>query len=117
MASKKTYYPKKTFDDDLAAFVALYVKKGWSFSNVDAATLQTDATAQREEREAHDALESEYNALHEDFGINQEARYQRFADALNAARGAFRRDKAVMAELDKFKRSVRKTKKTEKTGA
>ena len=39
-----------------------------------------------------------------------EERYQRFSSALNAARGSFRTDKAVMAELDRFKRSCKRTK-------
>ena len=43
---------------------------------------------------------------HAQFGSAQEARYPRFAAALNAARGAFRNDKAVSAQLAKFKRST-----------
>ena len=30
--SKKTYYPPRTFDDDLELFVTLYEQKGWAFS-------------------------------------------------------------------------------------
>jgi hypothetical protein len=109
--TKKTYYPSKTFDDDLAAFAALYQKKGWSFSGVDTATLLGDPVRQRDERLEHDRLETEYLAIHTSFGEAQEERYLRFAAGLNAARGAFRKDKAVMAELAKFKRSIRRTKK------
>lgn len=113
MATKKkrTYYPPKTFDDDLATFVKLFRSKSWSFSGVDVDQLEKDVPEQREERTAHDELESQYLALHESFGIAQEERYTRFAAALNAARGAFRRDKAVMAELDRFKRSIRRAPK------
>ncbi|MCC6521559.1 MAG: hypothetical protein IT373_02760 [Polyangiaceae bacterium] len=111
MAPKKTYYPPKTFDDDLANLAALFQQKGWAFSGVDTAQLGTDAAGQRTERSAHDALEIQWNKLHEAFGIAQAQRYERFAAALNAARGAFRNDKSAQAELAKFKRSVRKAKK------
>ena len=104
--NKKTYYPPKTFDDDLEGLVLLFEEKGWVFSGVDVTALKTDQTEQRSERAVHDALEGKYLAEHERFGLAQEDRYQRFAAALNAARGAFRTDKAVMAELDRFKRSV-----------
>ena len=113
---KKTFYPPKTFDDDLDAFVKLFFAKGWSFSGVDGAVLKDDPDKQRAERAAHDALEGEYLNLHEAFGVAQEARYQRFQAALNAARGAFKKDKAIMAELDRFKRSMRRVKKSPPEG-
>jgi hypothetical protein len=109
-SNKKTYYPPKTFDDDLEGFVKLYEKKGWSFSGVDTVKLKEDAQVQRVERADHDQLEGEYLAEHERFGMAQEERYHRFADALNAARGAFRSDKVILAELDRFKRSVTRAK-------
>ncbi|MBI5481473.1 MAG: hypothetical protein HY906_21625 [Deltaproteobacteria bacterium] len=111
MAPKRTYYPPKTFDDDLAAFAALAKSKGWTFSGVDFGRIEADGPAQRQERSDHDALEGQYNRMHEAFGLAQEERYQRFAAALNAARGAFRNDKKTRAELDRFKRSVRRTRK------
>ena len=119
MAQKKTYYPAKTFDDDLDGFAKLFKSKGWSFSNIDGQQLVTDAVTQREERAEHDALESKYFHVHETFGIAQEARYQHFSAALNAARGAFRNDKAIMAELDRYKRSAtrRTTKEPEARAA
>jgi hypothetical protein len=111
-ANARTYYPPKTFDDDLAALVALYKTSKWSFSNVDLAQLQQDATAQRTQRASFDAAQAAFDAQHVQFGSDQEARYQRFAAALNAARGAFRNDKTVTAQLANFKRSaVRKGKK------
>ncbi|MBI2568693.1 MAG: hypothetical protein HYV63_16855 [Candidatus Schekmanbacteria bacterium] len=109
--AKKTYYPSKTFDDDLAGFVDLFKQRGWMFSGTDPATLEQDAAAQREQRAAHDALERQYLAAHQQLGVDQEARYIRFTAALNAARGAFRRDKAIMAELSQFKRSLRRARK------
>jgi hypothetical protein len=104
---KRTYYPCKTFDDDLDAFAQLATTEKWSFSGVDIATIVGDAVDQRAERAQHDAAEGQFYKLHETFGLAQQTRYQRFAAALNAARGAFRNDKAVVAQLDRFRRSVR----------
>jgi len=59
-ASKKTYYPAKTFDDDLTALANLFQEKKWTFSGVDVSQLQGDAAAQRSERSEHDAVESRY---------------------------------------------------------
>jgi hypothetical protein len=114
MANKKTYYPAKTFDDDIDAFSKLFKDKGWSFSNIDPKQLVKDAVEQRTERATHDALESQFTNVHETFGVDQEQRHVRFRAALKAARGAFANDKAVMAELDRFKRSVVRAKKKAK---
>lgn len=114
---KKTYYPPKTFDDDLEGLIDLYVAKGWSFSGVDLEALKADKETQRSERRDHDALESQYLSEHERYGLAQEARFHRFAAALNAARGAFRDDKATMAELDRFKRSATRAKPAKPAGA
>jgi hypothetical protein len=107
-ATKKTYYPPKTFDDDLDGLARLCQSKGWAFSGVDVNQLATEAQAQRAERAEHDALEGRFASVHEAFGLAQAARYQHFSAVLNAARGAFRTDKAVMAELNLFKRSAKK---------
>jgi hypothetical protein len=106
--NKRTYFPQKTFDDDLSAFVQLVQSAGWTFSGVDVAQLAQDAVEQREERARHDAAQIEYERLHETFALAQEERHRRFTDALSAARGAFRRDKAVLAQLDRFRRSTRR---------
>ena len=111
MELKKTYFPSRIFDDALAALVALFIAKGWAFPGVDLAQLEADAEEQRARRAEHDAALGQYLALHETFGMEQEARYRRFLRALNAARGAFCEDKAVMAELDRFKRSTGRTRK------
>lgn len=108
----KTYFPSKTFDDDLVALVNLFKQKGWSFSGIDGAQLGKDATDQRTERADFDAAEQAFEAQKRTFGLNQEQRFQRFQAALDAARGAFRRDKAIMAQLDKFKRASGSRKKT-----
>ena len=113
MASKKTYFPQKTFDDDLDAFVQLATSSQWVFTGVDFEQLQRDAVAQRTERAAFDAAELDYSRVREEFGSAQESRYLRFADALNAARGAFRRDKALLAQLERFRRSSKRATKSE----
>ena len=111
-ATARTYYPPKTFDDDLDKLTKLFTSKGWSFSGIDLPKLIGSVKTQRDERATHDALEIQYQSLHTSFGLAQEDRYQKFASALNAARGAFRTDKVIMAELDKFKRSFVRAKRT-----
>jgi hypothetical protein len=101
---RRTFYPSKSFEDMLFALVALLLAKGWSFPGATTEQLAADAEAQLAERTAHEALMGQFLAQRETFGLNQEARYERFMAAINAARGAFRNDKAVMAELDRFKR-------------
>jgi hypothetical protein len=86
--------------------VRLIQAKGWEFPGLDLDQLVADVEAQRAQRVEHDALESQYLAQHETFGLEQEARYRRFLRALYAMRGAFCSDKAVMAELDRFKRNA-----------
>src|SRR5436309_3668698 len=98
--TSKTYYPAKTFDDDLDGLVKLATEKKWSFSGVDGKQSVEDVKLQRHERSLHDTLESRYFNTHEAFGVAQHERYERFASLLNAARGAFPKDKAIMAELD-----------------
>lgn len=105
-STRKTYYPARTFDDDLTGFVQLAKEHKWSFSGVDFKQLEKDSVEQRAERTDHDALEGKWNHVHETFGLSQETRHARFSAALDAARGAFKNDKAVMAQLNKFKRSA-----------
>ena len=109
---RRTYHPSKTFDDDLAAFAQLAKTENWSFSGINAATIAQDAIDQRNERAAHDAAEGQFDKLHETFGLAQQARHERFSAALNAARGAFRNDKAVLAQLERFRRRVSRSSKT-----
>jgi hypothetical protein len=116
-AMKKTCYPPKTFDDALDALVRLFQAKGWAFTGVDVERLATDVDAQRAERAEHDTLQSQYVSVHETFGVSQEARYERFLAALNAARAVFRNDKAVMAELERFKRHAGRKRKTSEEAA
>src|SRR5437660_1480203 len=83
-AARKTYYPAKTFDDDLVGLGKLFKTHKWSFSGVKSgADLEKSGGTQRKERKQHDAVESHYLALHESFGLAQETRYHEFAKALN----------------------------------
>ena len=94
---------------DLQAHVRL--PEGWKFPGVDVAQLTQDAIDQHNERLQHDTAESQFDKLHETFGLAQESRYDRFSAALNAARGAFRSNKAVLAQLDHFTRSAHRAAK------
>ena len=105
---KRTYYPSKTFDDDLDAFVELAKREGWHFSGIDLEQIARDSVEQRDERGEYVAAEARFNDLHEHFGLAQEARYQRFAAALNAARGAFRGNETIMMQLESFRRVARR---------
>jgi len=111
MSKRKTYYPSKEFDDRLNNLVRMLADKGLTFPGVSAGQLAADAEAQREERAEHDAARRSYLALHETFGLAQLARYQRFMAVLEAMRGIFREDKAVMAELDEFSRATPRSRK------
>jgi hypothetical protein len=93
--------------------VRLFTDKKWSFSNVDVVALTQDSDAQRKERTEFLRIEGEYLAARERFGAAQDERYQRFSAALNAARGAFKNDRTVLRELEGFKRSVQKARKSE----
>ena len=117
MTLKRTHYPHKTFDDDLDALARLFQSKGWEFTGVDTEALIEGAEAQRVERAEHDTKESEFLALHETFGLAQLARYTLFVTALRAARAVFRNDKAAMAELDRFRRSIVRAKKVQDEAA
>jgi len=106
---KRTYHPSMTFDDDLEAFVKLARSEGWHFSGIDLEQIARDAVEQRVERGEYVAAEARFNELHEQFGLAQEARYQRFAAALNAARAAFRGNETIMTQLDASRPLARRT--------
>lgn len=105
MPVKKTYYPSKTFDDDFGAFVQMCVTNKWEFPGISLKTLQAAVKAQRDERSSHDALELRYFQEHENFGVAQAQRHALFGAALHAARGLFRNDIAVLAQLSRFTRN------------
>ena len=106
MTLRKTYYPSRIFDDDQESFARMVQDKGWEFPRAAIERLIADVDAQRRERAELDAQYGRYVALRETFGLAQSARYQRFMALLNAARGMFREDKAVTAELERFAREV-----------
>jgi hypothetical protein len=111
MTTRKTYYPSKEFDDRLTNLARMLDDKGLEFPGVPAGQLALDAEAQRGERAEHDAARRSFLALHETFGLAQLARYQRFMAVLEAMRGIFRDDKAMMAELDEFNRATPRSRK------
>jgi hypothetical protein len=106
MASKisPSYHPSRNFDDTLDALVRLVTSAKWSFPGSDLAQLELDVKEQREERAALAALRAETARKEAEFAQRQHARFNRFSAVLNAARGAFRHDAAVLAELEQFKR-------------
>jgi hypothetical protein len=117
MGKRRTYYPSKVFDERLKNMVRMLADKGLTFPCVSAEQLAADSDAQREERAEHDAARRSYLALHETFGLAQLARYQRFMAVLEAMRGIFREDKAVMAELDEFSRAPSRSRKASEEDA
>ena len=106
---KRTFFPPRSFDDDLESFVQLARDEDWHFSGVDLEKLAKDAVEQTNERAIHDNAEAHFRRLHEEFVLAQEARYRRFAAALCAARAAFQCNAKVMSRLERFKRSALKT--------
>jgi hypothetical protein len=111
MGKRRTYYPSKVFDERLKNLSRMLEDKGLTFPCVSAEQIAADVEAQREERAEHDAARRSYLALHETFGLSQLARYQRFMAVLEAMRGIFRDDKAMMAELDEFNRAPSRSRK------
>jgi hypothetical protein len=102
--SSTNYYPSRSFDDTLDAFVRLVASANWTFPGIDLAQLQLDVKEQRAERLALSGLRSETARKEAEFAQRQHARFNRFSAVLNAARGAFRHDAAVLAQLEQFKR-------------
>jgi hypothetical protein len=79
---------------------------------VDLDQLETDVEAQRAERVELDKAQGEHRAQRERFAQAQDARYRRYASALAVIRSAFRNDEAVLAEIGRFKRVFKGTRKT-----
>jgi hypothetical protein len=117
MTIRRTFYPPKEFDDKLDALAALLESEGWELPGISAAQLAEEAAAQRSERSEHDARRREFLALHEEFGLAQRARYQKFIAALVALRGVFRDDKVVLAKLKEFTREGGRPKKAAEEAA
>jgi hypothetical protein len=103
--AKRAFHPPRAFDDDLLTFVRLARYENWHFSGVDFEQLGVDAAEQSRQRAEFEAAEARFNALRDEFATAQEARYRRFAMALNAARSVFRCDAIVMSKLERYRRA------------
>ena len=114
--NKKTYYPAKTFDDDLEGLVGLCADNGWSVPKIDQNDLAVSVAKQRTDRVEHDKLELQYLKVHQQFGIDQEKRHQTYNALLWGLLGAFRCDKATLAQLRRFKRSMGRKQAKPNTG-
>lgn len=104
--SKRTFFPRRTFEHDLYDFVQFAKRERWQFSGIDFEQLLLDANNQSNERAEIDALETRLASLRDSFAIAQEQRYRRFIAALNAARAAFQSDHDVMEWLARYKNST-----------
>lgn len=108
MASNRIFYPQKTFCIDYEALVRVAVEKEFRFTAVDLAQCQQDIEEQRREQEEHDALEAKFREAHARFLLRQRDRYGRYIQLLDAARGTFRADLAMLAVLKRFNRKPRR---------
>ena len=117
MAIRRTFYPPKEFDDKIDALAVLLATEGWELPGSTAAMLAEEAAAQRTERDEHDARRREFLALHEEFGLAQLARYQKFMAVLEALRGIFRGNKVALAKLKEFGRGNGKPRKVTEEAA
>ena len=118
MTTKRTYAPQRTFDIDYDGLVSLLLQKNFSCSHVDIDVCKQDVQKQRQDRAEGDALEERHREHQARFSDEQLERHGRYSQLLNAARGIFRDDKAMMALLEKFgRRSTRRSGKDETTAA
>lgn len=104
MRGNKIYSPPRTFDIDYAGLVKLARERNFIFSSVDLTRCEKDIAEQTAERAEHDAAEAKYREVHTKFALGQRERFVRFSQLLEAARGAFRSDPAMLAVLKKFNR-------------
>jgi hypothetical protein len=110
MTVRRTYSPQRTFDDDYEGLISLLSEKNFTCSHVDINQCKQDVLDQRQGRATHDALEAKYREVHARFSVEQRERHGRYVRILDAARGVFRDDKAMLAALEKFGRRVRRRK-------
>lgn len=115
MTLKRTFPVPRTFDDSYSGLVELLLEKQFSFSLIDILQCKKDTADQRQARSEHDALEAEYRETHAQFAVESRERYGRFVRLLNAARAAYRDDKAMMAALEKYTR--KRTRRSSETPA
>jgi hypothetical protein len=106
MKGKAIYSPPRTFAIDYAALVKLAREKNFVFSSVDLARCEQDVVEQNADRAEHDTAETKYREIHAKFALGQRERYVRYSQLLEAARGAFRSDPAMLAVLKKLSRKL-----------
>lgn len=104
MSTKPTFAPQRSFADHYEGLVKMLMEKAFLFSHININQCLQDTIAQREERANHDALEAKYREAHARFAVNQRERFGRYIRLLDAARAAFRDDKAMLAALRNFAR-------------
>jgi hypothetical protein len=115
MRGNKIYSPPRTFGIDYDRLVKFAREKSFVFSSVDLARCEQDVVDLHAERAAHDAAEATYRELHTKFALAQRDRYIRFSQLLEAARGAFRSDPAMLAVLKSFTRKFTPRSETPET--
>lgn len=102
MTTTHTFIPERSFADKLEGLVKFLMEQGFTFSLIDINQCLQDAIKQREERTFHDALAAKYREVHARFAVDQRERYRRYVRLLNAARAAYRDDKAMLAAISRF---------------
>lgn len=103
MSTRKIYYPQRNFDDTFAAFVDMCTLHKWEFPGIQLKALQDAVKLQRSERAAYEALTLQYRKVRYAFAQSQAERHALFCAALHAARGSFRNNHPVRAQLDRFR--------------
>ena len=111
MNLRKIYYPQRNFDDTFAAFVDMCALYKWEFPGIPLKALQEALKLQRSERAAYEALQLQYRKVRCAFAQSQAERHALFCAALQAARGSFRNNHAVRAQLDLFKAATQSRRK------
>jgi hypothetical protein len=106
VAVKKVYNPQKTFSVDFEGLVNLLVEKDFTCSAVDIEECKKQVLKQRTSKAAFEALKASYVEAHARFLEEQSEHHMLYTRLLNAARGAFRHDKAMLAALANFQRKV-----------
>src|SRR5690242_2754676 len=104
MNTKPIFAPQRSFADNYEGLVKMLLEKAFAFSHIDINKCLQDTIDQRAERANHDALQAKYQETHARFIVDQRERYGRYIRLLDAARAAFRDDKAMLAALRNFAR-------------
>jgi hypothetical protein len=116
MSNRKIYYPQRNFDDTFAAFVDMCTLHTWEFPGIQLTSLQDAVKQQRSERAAYEALALQYRKVRMAFAQSQAERHALFCAALHAARGSFRNNHPVRAQLDRFRAVAQGRRRTPQNG-